>query len=83
MTHISIEALKKSGYSDSTLASSFSPNRQELIIMPTEKCNFRCSYCYEDFKIGSMPNWLIESIKKFISHRVKSIEDLSLSWFGV
>lgn len=23
-----------------------------LIIMPTEQCNFRCRYCYEDFKLG-------------------------------
>lgn len=34
-----------------------------LIILPTEKCNLRCVYCYEDFKKGKMSE-KIEEIKK-------------------
>ena len=34
----------------------------ELIIMPTEKCNFRCSYCYEDYKKGKMKRPVIDGI---------------------
>ena len=26
----------------------------ELILMPSEDCNFRCKYCYEDFARGTM-----------------------------
>jgi len=79
---ISVNRLIENGYSKSELADSFNSKKQELILLPTEKCNFRCSYCYEDFKIGSMPTWLVNSIKEFISNRVKNIDFLSLSWFG-
>ena len=36
------------------LASCLSNRRLELIVMPTEQCNFRCIYCYEDFRMGRM-----------------------------
>lgn len=55
----------------------------ELIILPTEKCNFRCTYCYEDFLIGKMKPWLRNAVKAFIQRRVDlGLENLSLSWFG-
>lgn len=53
-----------------------------LIIFPTEKCNFRCSYCYEDFKIGKMKRPVIDGIKKLITSRSHSLEILEISWFG-
>ncbi len=31
-----------------------------LILMPTEQCNFRCTYCYEDFAIGKMSKSTIQ-----------------------
>ena len=43
---------------DSTLltevALSLSSRRLQLILMPTEQCNFRCTYCYESFSNGRM-----------------------------
>jgi uncharacterized protein len=39
-------------FSDAQIAATISRKVQQLIILPTEKCNFRCSYCYEDFMIG-------------------------------
>lgn len=53
-----------------------------LIILPTEKCNFRCTYCYEDYKIGKMHRSVINGIKALISHRLKDLSILEISWFG-
>lgn len=55
---------------------------QELIIMPTEKCNFRCTYCYEDFSAGKMSTAVVDSIKKLIAIREEDVEVLHISWFG-
>ena len=37
------------------IAYSLSNEYLHLIVLPTEKCNFRCTYCYEDFLNGKMP----------------------------
>lgn len=55
----------------------------ELIILPTEKCNFRCLYCYEDFSIGKMKAPVVKGIKNLIRHRVEQqLKQLRISWFG-
>lgn len=54
----------------------------ELHILPTEKCNFRCVYCYEDFKIARMPANKVKAVKKLISNRMHELGELRLSWFG-
>lgn len=59
-----------------------SPKYLELILFPTEKCNFRCTYCYEDFKLGRMSSDVIENIKSLISERLPLLTHLKLSWFG-
>jgi uncharacterized protein len=79
---VNLDKLRSNGYSDLTIKHAFDNKIQELILLPTEKCNFRCTYCYEDFELPQMPRWLIDSIKLFISNRVKNIKLLNLSWFG-
>ena len=56
----------------------------ELTVMPTERCNFRCVYCYEDFIIGKMKPWVREGIKNLITKRVEryGLDHLDLNWFG-
>jgi uncharacterized protein len=56
----------------------------QLIILPTEKCNFRCTYCYEDFAIGKLKRPVINGIKNLITARLErdSLDVLTLSWFG-
>jgi uncharacterized protein len=56
----------------------------QLIILPTEKCNFRCTYCYETFEIGKMKPPIVAAIKKLIQARIdrNTLDALSLSWFG-
>lgn len=54
----------------------------ELIILPTEQCNFRCVYCYEDFAIGRMKPEIVKAIKKLIARRFSGLDALKISWFG-
>jgi uncharacterized protein len=70
------------GFNKKMLSLSLRNDNYHLILFPTEECNFRCVYCYEDFEIGNMPQWLVEATKLFIAHKVKSLKNLNLSWFG-
>jgi len=54
----------------------------ELIILPTEECNFRCTYCYEDFAIGKMSPKIVEALKRFITKRAEELSNVSIEWFG-
>jgi uncharacterized protein len=56
--------------------------RLHLTIMPTEKCNFRCTYCYEDFSVGRMKRPVIDALKRLIASRAGDLKQLSISWFG-
>jgi uncharacterized protein len=73
---------KIKGFSKQQLASGLTNKKFQLILFPTEQCNFRCVYCYEDFEIGKMPSWLVEAVKTLISSKIPKLEYLSLSWFG-
>lgn len=70
------------GFSKKNLSASLSEENFNLIIYPTEQCNFRCVYCYEDFEIGKMPSWLIEATKQLMTNKAESIKALSIIWFG-
>ena len=64
------------------IAETISNKIQQLIILPTERCNFRCTYCYEDFLIGKMKIEVQESIENYLDRRVPELSHLSLQWFG-
>ena len=53
-----------------------------LIIFVTEKCNFRCVYCYETFKIGRIQDKVIKGIKNLLLKRLPELNTLRLSFFG-
>lgn len=53
-----------------------------LIVMPTEKCNFRCVYCYEDFERGRMRRETIDGLKRLLDARAPGLRHLHLEWFG-
>jgi len=53
-----------------------------LIILPTEKCNFRCTYCYEDFAIGKMSSMVQSAITNLLRKRLPELNFLEISWFG-
>jgi len=53
-----------------------------LIIFPTEKCNFRCVYCYETFEKGRMTSQVRAAVKLFAVSQMASLEHLAIDWFG-
>jgi uncharacterized protein len=54
----------------------------ELILLASEECNFRCTYCYEDFARGTMIPPVREGIKNLVRKRIKKLNRLQISWFG-
>lgn len=53
-----------------------------LTIMPTEGCNFRCPYCYEDHIVASMTRKTIDRIKEYITQQAGNFEHINVAWFG-
>ncbi|MFB7359544.1 radical SAM protein [Streptomyces gardneri] len=64
------------------LVASFTDETLHLIILPTEQCNFRCTYCYEEFAIGQMDPTTVQGIKRLLDRRLDGLQRLSISWFG-
>lgn len=64
------------------LSAALSDRYLQLILFPTEQCNFRCTYCYEDFKAKQMEPAIVDAIKKLIDRRAPSLDALEVMWFG-
>lgn len=54
----------------------------QIAILPTEQCNFRCTYCYEDYRVGRMKPEIVSAIKCLLRQRIGDLEALTVSWFG-
>jgi len=67
---------------DSQLIQAISPQILDLHLLPTEQCNFRCTYCYEDFQIGKMTLPVIKGVKNLLRIRTPELKKLRISWFG-
>jgi len=57
-------------------------DKLELILLASEDCNFRCSYCYEDFRHGTMRPEVRGGIKRLVESRVGALRSLKVGWFG-
>lgn len=64
------------------IAESLTPKHLRLIIFPTEKCNLRCTYCYEDFEHGRILPGVVTGLKNLLTARLPELSLLELSWFG-
>jgi uncharacterized protein len=64
---------------EAQLASLLSHSILDLHILPTEKCNFRCVYCYEDFQIGRMKDHVVNGVKNLIRRRMDELKQLRIS----
>ncbi len=54
----------------------------KLTIYPTERCNFRCTYCYEKFNDISMDETTENAIISFIRKNIRYYSSLEVTWFG-
>lgn len=54
----------------------------QLILLASEDCNFRCTYCYEDFKRGTMYPSVRKAVKALVEKRAQQLTSLGVSWFG-
>ncbi len=53
-----------------------------LILLVTEACNFRCTYCYEKFERGKMKPGIVNGVKALVKDRAGTLSNLHISWFG-
>jgi len=53
-----------------------------LILMPTEKCFFRCVYCYEEFLKGKMSQGVRQGILRLVEDQSARLTRLKVDWFG-
>jgi uncharacterized protein len=53
-----------------------------FIVMPTEKCNFRCTYCYESFERGRMSDENVAALDAAIERVASTARQFSLGFFG-
>lgn len=57
-------------------------DKLHLIILPTEFCNFRCIYCYEEHKNRIMHEDIIVAISQFVDKNIDQYKALFVEWFG-
>ena len=60
----------------------FLNEHMELIILPTEQCNFRCLYCNQHFKQNKMHPETVVAIKRLLDQRIPELKMLIIQWFG-
>jgi uncharacterized protein len=53
-----------------------------LLILPTEQCQLRCSYCYQAFEQGRMREVVVRALERWIARRADDLRVLILEWFG-
>ena len=57
-------------------------NHMELILLSSEDCNFRCIYCSQEFKRGSMLPEVRTGVRNHVQSRMRRIQTFSVEWFG-
>jgi uncharacterized protein len=54
----------------------------QWILLASEDCNFRCVYCYEKFKNGTMLPEVRQGVRALTLRRAPLLRELTISWFG-
>lgn len=58
------------------------PNYLSITINPTERCNFRCKYCYETYNKPEISKEVKKDIVKYVNKNIHKYSELQVSWFG-
>ncbi|MFC9235002.1 radical SAM protein [Streptomyces decoyicus] len=82
MTQNTVPVVGKDEVFEEELLAAVTGQSLHLIVLPTEQCNFRCTYCYEDFEIGRMAPDTVQSVKRLVGRRLDGLQRLHVSWFG-
>lgn len=53
-----------------------------LTIIPTEGCNFRCTYCYQPHDSINMTEKTLSHIRNYIIEQAPDSKNVHISWFG-
>ena len=53
-----------------------------ICILPTEQCNLRCTYCYENFQNGAMTQTTQDAFILWLKRNLKNYTSLRIDWFG-
>ena len=54
----------------------------DILIYPTEACNLRCKYCWENFEKGNMGAETETAIIQFLQKQIPKYKRLYIKWFG-
>lgn len=65
-----------------TIGNVLYPSDLGLNISPTEVCNFRCKYCYENHNNMHMSSKIENDIISYVRANIKQHSKLNVSWFG-
>ena len=57
-------------------------NRLKLVVHITKACNFRCTYCYMDFKSEMLAPEVQEGVINYIRRSLQKYRSVRISWFG-
>lgn len=57
-------------------------NRMDVILMPTQECNFACSYCYESHQPSRMSSAAENNINKWLESEIPKYKVTLFNWFG-
>lgn len=60
----------------------FANNVLELTILPTTKCNFQCTYCYEAPGRNTMTKETADKVVALVRGARKAIKQLMVTWYG-
>ncbi len=61
----------------------YSNNLLELTIIPTDACNFRCRYCYQEERINNvMTKETANRILLFLKRNCRFYKGVNINWFG-